>query len=120
MEKFVQTVSSVNYNKGVFSLYFVGQIQKNMANGIIAENDSDLELKQVIHIPASGFMYMVTMIKSMLEDPRMVAEFDKMVASGLLPIEPVIENNKLDISPIKNGQVEVDGDPKKAHSRIKK
>ncbi|HFQ5052627.1 TPA: peptide chain release factor 1, partial [Vibrio vulnificus] len=23
-EKFVQTVSSVNYNKGVFSLYFVG------------------------------------------------------------------------------------------------
>lgn len=25
MEKFVQTVSSVNYNKGVFSLYFVGQ-----------------------------------------------------------------------------------------------
>ncbi len=32
-EKFVQTVSSVNYNKGVFSLYFVGQDQKNMANG---------------------------------------------------------------------------------------
>lgn len=28
MEKFVQTVSSVNYNKGVFSLYFVGQDQK--------------------------------------------------------------------------------------------
>ncbi|MEZ9729612.1 peptide chain release factor 1, partial [Vibrio splendidus] len=24
-EKFVQTISSVNYNKGVFSLYFVGQ-----------------------------------------------------------------------------------------------
>ncbi len=46
-EKFVQTVSSVNYNKGVFSLYFVGQDQKNMANGVMAESDNDLELKQV-------------------------------------------------------------------------
>ncbi|ATD27340.1 hypothetical protein FORC55_1356 [Vibrio cholerae] len=35
MEKFVQTVSSVNYNKGVFSLYFVGQDQKNMAHGVM-------------------------------------------------------------------------------------
>ncbi|HFQ5196551.1 TPA: peptide chain release factor 1, partial [Vibrio vulnificus] len=47
-EKFVQTVSSVNYNKGVFSLYFVGQDQKNMANGVMAESDNDLELKQVV------------------------------------------------------------------------
>ncbi|MFA0657512.1 peptide chain release factor 1, partial [Vibrio splendidus] len=37
-EKFVQTVSSVNYNKGVFSLYFVGQDQNNMASGVMAEN----------------------------------------------------------------------------------
>ena len=43
-EKFVQTVSSVNYNKGVFSLYFVGQDQTKMSNGVMAENDNDLEL----------------------------------------------------------------------------
>lgn len=82
MEKFVQTVSSVNYNKGVFSLYFVGQDQKNMAHGVMAESDNDLELKQVVHMPASGFMYMVSMIKNMLEDPRMEAEFNKLVAAG--------------------------------------
>ncbi|HDG1637336.1 TPA: peptide chain release factor 1, partial [Vibrio cholerae] len=52
MEKFVQTVSSVNYNKGVFSLYFVGQDQKNMAHGVMAESDNDLELKQVVYMPA--------------------------------------------------------------------
>lgn len=85
IEKFVQTVSSVNYNKGVFSLYFVGQDQKNMANGVMAESDNDLELKQVVHMPASGFMYMVSMIKNMLEDPRMDAEFNKLVAAGFLP-----------------------------------
>ncbi|CAH8237818.1 conserved hypothetical protein [Vibrio aestuarianus] len=91
-EKFVQTVSSVNYNKGVFSLYFVGQNQKNMASGVMAESDNDLELKQVVHMPASGFMYMVSMVKNMLEDPRMSAEFDKLVAAGFLPSnEPNID-----------------------------
>ncbi|NHB93938.1 peptide chain release factor 1 [Photorhabdus cinerea] len=84
-EKFVQTVSSVNYNKGIFSLYFVGQESNRMANGVMAENDNELELKQVIHMPASGFMYMVSMVKNMLEDPRMEAEFDKLIAAGFLP-----------------------------------
>ncbi|WP_434525501.1 protein RtxH [Photorhabdus asymbiotica] len=84
-EKFVQTISSVNYNKGIFSLYFVGQEPNRMANGIMAENDNELELKQVIHMPASGFMYMVSMVKNMLEDPRMAAEFDKLIAAGFLP-----------------------------------
>ena len=56
-----------------------------MANGVMAESDNDLELKQVVHMPASGFMYMVSMVKNMLEDPRMEAEFDKLVAAGFLP-----------------------------------
>lgn len=90
-EKFVQTISSVNYNKGVFSLYFVGQEPNRMANGIMAENDNELELKQVIHMPASGFMYMVSMVKNMLEDPRMAAEFDKLVAAGFLPNPQMVE-----------------------------
>ncbi|MCC8374566.1 MULTISPECIES: protein RtxH [Photorhabdus] len=90
-EKFVQTISSVNYNKGIFSLYFVGQEPNRMANGIMAENDNELELKQVIHMPASGFMYMVSMVKNMLEDPRMAAEFDKLVAAGFLPAPQVAE-----------------------------
>ncbi|CCN86053.1 conserved hypothetical protein [Vibrio nigripulchritudo SFn27] len=84
-EKFVQTVSSVNYNKGVFSLYFVGQNQAKMANGVMAESDDELELKQVVHMPASGFMYMMSTIGSMLEDTRMKAELEKLVASGFLP-----------------------------------
>lgn len=88
----MQTVSSVNYNKGVFSLYFVGQDQNNMANGVMAENDTDLELKQVVHMPVSGFMYMVTMIKNMLEDSRMEAEFEKLVAAGFLPAPAAVES----------------------------
>ncbi|EIA3090250.1 peptide chain release factor 1 [Vibrio cholerae] len=98
MEKFVQTVSSVNYNKGVFSLYFVGQDQKNMAHGVMAESDNDLELKQVVHMPASGFMYMVSMIKNMLEDPRMEAEFNKLVAAGFLPAGDATANSAEDVA----------------------
>ncbi|CFW57624.1 Peptide chain release factor 1 [Yersinia enterocolitica] len=45
MEIYVQTTSLVNYNKGVFSLYFVSQNQQQMAKGIAAKNDSELELK---------------------------------------------------------------------------
>ncbi|OTA18701.1 hypothetical protein Xbed_03054 [Xenorhabdus beddingii] len=85
-EKFVQTISSVNYNKGVFSLYFVGQEPNRMANGMLAENDQELQLKQVIHMPASGFMYMVSMVKSMFEDPRMEDEINKLIAAGFLPM----------------------------------
>ncbi|CED61952.1 Peptide chain release factor 1 [Moritella viscosa] len=92
-ENFVQTVSSVNYNKGIFSLYFVGQNQQSMSNGVMAENDADLELKQVVHMPAIGFMYMVSMVKNMLEDPRMAAEFDKLVAAGFLPTDPALEES---------------------------
>ncbi|CDG17010.1 hypothetical protein [Xenorhabdus doucetiae] len=93
-EKFVQTVSSVNYNKGVFSLYFVGQEPNRMASGMLAENDQELQLKQVIHMPASGFMYMVSMVKSMLEDPRMEAEISKLIAAGFLPVPEANEGEK--------------------------
>ncbi|MDV5224394.1 peptide chain release factor 1 [Providencia rettgeri] len=92
-EKFAQTVSSINYNNGIFSLYFVGQEPNSMANGIMAENDNELELKQAIHMPASGFMYMVAMVKNMLEDPRMSAEIEKLIAAGILSIEK-LDNKK--------------------------
>ncbi|EOK5762604.1 peptide chain release factor 1 [Vibrio vulnificus] len=117
-DKFVQTVSSVNYNKGVFSLYFVGQDQKNMANGVMAESDNDLELKQVVHMPASGFMYMVSMIKNMLEDPRMEAEFDKLVAAGFLPAGDAAVN-QAEESPAET-LVEEKAAPKKRTSQAKK
>ncbi|MEM0553460.1 MULTISPECIES: peptide chain release factor 1 [Aeromonas] len=85
IEQFVQTVSSVNYNKGIFSLYFVGQDPLKMSQGVMAESDNELVLKQTIHMPFAGFMYMVSMVKTMLEDPRMVSEFDKLIDAGLIP-----------------------------------
>ncbi|CNH42041.1 hypothetical protein [Yersinia pekkanenii] len=93
MEVYVQTTSLVNYNKGVFSLYFVSQNQQKMAKGIAAKNDSELELKQVVHMPASGFMYMVSMVKNMLEDPRMQQEIDNMINANLLPSSGDEEGN---------------------------
>ncbi|MBX9488990.1 peptide chain release factor 1 [Yersinia enterocolitica] len=99
MEVYVQTASLVNYNKGVFSLYFVSQNQQQMAKGIAPKNDSELELKQVIHMPASGFMYMVSMVKNMLENPQMQQEIENMINANLLPIsgggegDNEIENN---------------------------
>ncbi|HEN3622692.1 TPA: peptide chain release factor 1 [Yersinia enterocolitica] len=99
MEVYVQTASLVNYNKGVFSLYFVSQNQHQMAKGIAAKNDSELELKQVIHMPASGFIYMVSMVKNMLENPQMQQEIENMINANLLPIsgggegDNEIENN---------------------------
>lgn len=111
-ENYVQTVSSVNYNKGIFSLYFFGQNQQNMSNGVMAENDSELELKQVVHMPASGFMYMVSMVKNMLEDPRMAAEFEKLVAAGFLPTDPSQEASA-------ESEI-VKATPKKQTSRSKK
>lgn len=36
-------------------------------------------------MPASGFMYMVSMVKNMLEDPRMQQEIENMMNANLLP-----------------------------------
>ena len=113
-EDFVQTVSSVNYNKGVFSLYFVGQDQRNMANGVLAKSDNDLQLKQVVHMPVSGFMYMVSMIQNMLDDPRMASEFDKLVAAGFLPAPTGDETVK------ENSVSEEEPAPKNRSTRSKK
>ncbi|CFR13258.1 Peptide chain release factor 1 [Yersinia frederiksenii] len=93
MERYVQTTSLVNYNKGIFSLYFVSQDQHKMAKGITATSDEELELKQVIHMPASGFMYMVSMVKNMLEDPRIEQEIKRLLDSGLLPSVPNSNSN---------------------------
>ncbi|MEN7431171.1 hypothetical protein VA599_10445 [Chromobacterium sp. TRC.1.1.SA] len=83
-EKFVQTVSSVNYNNGVFSLHFVGQDQDKLMLGKIESGDEQLVLKQTIHLPAAGFMYMVSMIKNMLEDSRMEKEFERLITVGMI------------------------------------
>ncbi|HAU5547608.1 TPA: hypothetical protein SMT89_000725 [Proteus mirabilis] len=40
----------------------------------------------MFHIPASGFIYMVSIIKSMLENPCINKEFEKLIAADLLPI----------------------------------
>ncbi|MDX7987770.1 hypothetical protein FE392_10580 [Xenorhabdus sp. 12] len=64
-EKFVQTVSSVNYyNNSDFSFCFSGQEYNQMINGIIAENDQELKN---IYMPAYDFMYVLPMAKGKLE-----------------------------------------------------
>ncbi|CNK29640.1 Peptide chain release factor 1 [Yersinia enterocolitica] len=100
MESYVQTTSLVNYNKGIFSLYFVSQNQQQMAKGIAAKNDSELELKQVIHMPAAGFMYMVSMVKNMLDDPRMQQEVENMINAGVLPVSDKAEDSQTVIGDI--------------------
>ncbi|HEK0469632.1 TPA: hypothetical protein SMP18_000819 [Proteus mirabilis] len=40
----------------------------------------------MIHLPASGFIYMASIIKSMLENPCINKEFEKLIAADLLPI----------------------------------
>ena len=40
----------------------------------------------MIHIPDSGFIYMASIIKSMLENPCINKEFEKLIAADLLPI----------------------------------
>ncbi|KIA80536.1 hypothetical protein [Chromobacterium amazonense] len=87
-EKFVQTVASVNYNRGVFSLHFVGHDHNKLAHGNEKEDVAQLVLKGVVHMPAAGFMYMVAIVKSMLEDPRMEEEIKKMISTGMINATP--------------------------------
>lgn len=82
---YAETVSAINFNNGVVRMMLVDQDP-----AALAENDSDPEslkprMKQQIIMPLPGFLYMLSVIKGLMDDPKMQQVIEKYSQLGLLP-----------------------------------
>lgn len=104
-QKYVETISGINVANGVVKIYFINEDEKNLANGIDdsintssnqnsskSSNDNNNNTQKVfmkhdhtLIMPISGFMYMVSVIKNLLDNEKMQEQIEKYIEAGLLP-----------------------------------
>lgn len=84
-ETFVDTMSAISCTNGVVRMMFVGQ---DLRKSALLKGDEkvvpEAELVQVLTMPVPGFLYMVNVVKNMMDEPRMAELLAKMEEAGLL------------------------------------
>lgn len=83
--KFVDTLSGINVSNGVVKLYFVSQDDNDKNARQQSQSPKDMQPTQTIVMPIAGFMYMVSIVKGLLETPQMIEQIQRYIDAGLLP-----------------------------------
>jgi hypothetical protein len=52
---------------------------------------------QTLVMPVAGFMYMVSVVKGLLENPKMIAQIQRYIDAGLLPAS--VKEDNISVSP---------------------
>lgn len=81
---YVETVSSINFNNGVVRLFMVDQNPSELMEKDVDPSKLTPRLKQQVIMPLSGFIYMLSVIRGLMEDPKMQGIVEKYVELGLL------------------------------------
>lgn len=84
---YVDTVSAINFNNGVVRILMVDQDPQTLAESAKTGTDTAPRVreKQQVIMPLGGFLYMASVIKGLLDDPKMQEVIARHVAAGLLP-----------------------------------
>lgn len=82
---YAETVSAINFNNGVVRMLLVDQDPETLAKGGKEAQDIEPRLKQQVIMPLPGFLYMLSVIKGLMEDPKMQGVIEKYTELGLLP-----------------------------------
>ncbi len=87
---YVDTVSAINFNNGVVKMLMVDQDPDTIAEQKPGQAPADVtpRIKQQVVMPLPGFLYMLSVIKGLMEDPKMVGIIEKYAELGLLPTDP--------------------------------
>ncbi|TQV78634.1 hypothetical protein [Denitrobaculum tricleocarpae] len=81
---YVETVSSINFNNGVVRLFMVDQNPSELMEKDADPSKLTPRLKQQVIMPLPGFIYMLSVIRGLMEDPKMQGIVEKYVELGLL------------------------------------
>lgn len=83
---YVDTVSAINFNNGVVRMIMVDQDPSTIAAGQAEPGAAPtMREKQHVVMPLAGFLYMVSVIQGLTEDPRMKDIIARHAGAGLLP-----------------------------------
>ncbi len=85
---YAETVSSINFNNGVVRMFLVDQDPEALAEKDADPSKIPPRLKQQVIMPLPGFIYMLTVIRGLMEDPKMQEIVQKYVDLGLLNKAP--------------------------------
>ncbi|MBE3638827.1 peptide chain release factor 1 [Mangrovicoccus algicola] len=87
---YVDTVTAINFNNGIVRMTMVDQDPDSLADGVAtlpgeSHPEPRLRRKQQVIMPLNGFLYMVSVIKGLVDDPKMQQIISRHVEAGLLP-----------------------------------
>lgn len=82
--QFVDTLSGINVGNGVVKLYFVTQDEQALQEEAL-DNVNNMNPAQTLVMPIPGFMYMVSVVKGLLDNPKMAEQIERYIDAGLLP-----------------------------------
>lgn len=85
---YIETVSSIRFNNGVIKMLMVDQDPDTLSEDEADPANATPRLKQQVIMPLPGFLYMISVIQGLMEDPKMQAVVEKYVELGLLPEGP--------------------------------
>ena len=91
-ENYIETVQAVNYSNGVVRVFLLGQDLEHLAKGLNPE-DQKPELREVLAMPLSGFLYACSVIQNFLKDEKMQEIIEKHRQAGFLPNESDKQQN---------------------------
>lgn len=83
-EKYVETISAVNYLNGVVRLYCAGHDVQGL---LISEDNAQgpSETRFCVTMPLSGFLYAMSVVNGFVENERFAEIVKRSIDAGLIP-----------------------------------
>ena len=86
---YADTVIGINFNNGVVKLMLANQdLTKNIEDEEGEPEEIQMKTSNAISMPLPGFLYMVSVIETLLKDPKMTDTIKKYTEAGILQKPP--------------------------------
>ena len=83
-EIYADTIVGINFNNGVVKMVLANQDLENILNNEGASEEVNMKSTKVLNMSLPGFLYAVSVIESLLKDPKMVSTIEQYTKAGIL------------------------------------
>ncbi|MBD8892519.1 hypothetical protein [Roseibium litorale] len=81
---YVGTAAAINFNNGIVRMLLADQDPSDLMTKGAKPEEMEARLKQQVLMPLPGFLYVFTIIKGLMDDPKMQKIIKKYTELGLL------------------------------------
>ncbi len=87
-EIYADTIIGLNFNNGVIKMVLASQDLENVLSGDNKDKgDVNMKSNKVINMSLPGFLYGVSVIESLLKDPKMIKTIEAYKKAGIIKSE---------------------------------